>query len=43
MSTEAKEIFRIRHQGTASEDTTDREELVCAVGNCRLCELAAKL
>jgi hypothetical protein len=43
LSTEAEDIVGIRHQATTHEDTADCEELVLAVVNCRLCELALML
>jgi hypothetical protein len=42
VSTEAEHIVGIRHQETG-EDTADWEDLVRAVVNCRLCELAIAL
>jgi hypothetical protein len=43
VSTEAEDILEIRDQATTSEDTTDWEDLVRAVVNCRECELAVAL
>jgi hypothetical protein len=42
-STEAEEIVAIRHQATTGEDTAELEDLVPAVVNCRMCELAIVL
>jgi hypothetical protein len=36
MSTEAEEVFGIRHQAMTGEDTADWEDLVHAVVNCRV-------
>jgi hypothetical protein len=38
--TEAEDVVRIRHQATAGEDIAD---LVRAIVNCRVCELAIAL
>jgi hypothetical protein len=43
MSLEAEDIVEIRHQATTGEDTADWEDLVRAVVNCRVCELAIAL
>jgi hypothetical protein len=43
MSMEADDIAGIRHQATTGEDTADREDLVSAVVNCRVCELVIVL
>jgi hypothetical protein len=40
---EAEDIVGIRHQATTGEDIADREDLVHAVVNCRVCELATVL
>jgi hypothetical protein len=39
MSMEAEDIVGIRHQATTGEGTANREDLVHAVVNCRVCEL----
>jgi hypothetical protein len=43
VSTEAENIVRIRHQAMTDEETTDLEDLVRAVVNFRVCELALAL
>jgi hypothetical protein len=43
VSTEAEDIVEIHHQATAGENTADWEDLVRALVNCRVCELAAAL
>jgi hypothetical protein len=43
MSTEAENIVAIRYQATIVEDTEDSEDLVRAVVNCSVCELAIAL
>jgi hypothetical protein len=40
---EAETIVEIHHQATTSEDTAAWEDLVCAVVNCGVCELAVVL
>jgi hypothetical protein len=40
VSMEAEDIVGICYQGTTGEDTADWEDLVHAVVNCRVCELA---
>jgi hypothetical protein len=40
---EAKNTVELRHQATTGEDTVDSEDLVRAVVNCRVCELAIVL
>jgi hypothetical protein len=43
VNTEAEDIVEIRHQATIGEETTDWEDLLNAVVNCRVCELAIAL
>jgi hypothetical protein len=43
VGTEAQDIVRIRHQATIGEDTVDSEDLIRAIVNCRVCELAIAL
>jgi hypothetical protein len=43
LSKKAEDIVGIRHQATTGEDIPDLEELVRAVVNCSLCELATTL
>jgi hypothetical protein len=43
VSTEAEDIVGIRHQAKTGEDTVDREDLLRAVVNCSVCELAIAL
>jgi hypothetical protein len=43
VTTEAEDIFGIRHQATTGEDIADLEDLVRAVVNCRVCKLAIPL
>jgi hypothetical protein len=43
VSTKTEDIVGIRHQATTGEDTTDRDDLVRYVVNCRECELAIAL
>jgi hypothetical protein len=43
MSMEAEDSVGIHHQAMTGEDTADWEDLVLAVGNCRVCELAIVL
>jgi hypothetical protein len=43
VSTEAEDIVQIHHQATAGEDTADWEDLVHALVNWRVCELAIVL
>jgi hypothetical protein len=43
VSTEAEDIVGIRHQAMAGEDTADLEDLLHAVVNCRVFELAIEL
>jgi hypothetical protein len=40
VSMEAEDIVGIHHQAMTGEDTADSEDSVCAVVNCRVCELA---
>jgi hypothetical protein len=41
--TEAEDTVAIRQQGTTGEDKAGREDLVNALVNCRVCELAIAL
>jgi hypothetical protein len=43
VSTEADDIVEICHQATTGEDISDFEDLVLAVMNCRVCEIAIEL
>jgi hypothetical protein len=43
MSMEAEDIVGIHHQAMTGENTADWEDLVHAVVNCRVCELAMVL
>jgi hypothetical protein len=43
VSMEAGNIVEIRHQAKTGEETADREDLVRAVVNCRVCEIAIAL
>jgi hypothetical protein len=43
VSTEADDIVEICHQATTGEDISDCEDLLRAVVNCRVCELAIEL
>jgi hypothetical protein len=43
VSTETEDFVQICHQATTGEDTSDWEDLVHAVVNCRLCELVIAL
>jgi hypothetical protein len=43
MSKEAENMFAICHQAATGEDTSDSEDSVYALLNCRMCELAIAL
>jgi hypothetical protein len=43
VSTEAENIDGIRHQATTNEGKADWEDLMHAIVNCRVCELAIAL
>jgi hypothetical protein len=43
VSTETEDIGGIHNQATTGEDTADWDDLVRAVVNCRVCELAIAL
>jgi hypothetical protein len=43
VSTEAEDIVGIRQQATTGKGTTLREDLVCAIVNCRVCGLPIAL
>jgi hypothetical protein len=43
VSTEGEDIVWIRYRATIGEETADRGDLVRAVVNCRVCELAIAL
>jgi hypothetical protein len=43
VSTEAENIVEFRHQATTDEDAADWEDIVRAVMNCRVCDLAIAL
>jgi hypothetical protein len=43
VTTVVEDIVGVRHQTTTVEDAADWEDLVYAVLNCRLCELARAL
>jgi hypothetical protein len=43
VNTEADDNIGIRHQATTGEDIGDSDDLVRAVGKCKMCELAIAL
>jgi hypothetical protein len=43
VGTEAEDVVESSHQTTTGEDTADWADLVRAVVNCRVCELAIEL